>query len=107
MSGVAHTGTSMLRAAVNVTWSTAARAGSPANSTGRRWPVPASKRSTTGLASDQSRWSTSSARSADRLGVRSAGPASLLTHGSGDHGTEGNVRGRLLMSLAVLLNVGE
>src|SRR5262245_50010492 len=106
MSGVAHTGTSTLRAAmVNVTWSTAARVRSPSNSTGRRWPVPASKRSTTGLAGDQSPRLTSSARSADRSGVRSAGPASLLIQGSGDHGTAATVRGRLLMSLAVLLNV--
>src|SRR5262249_43640004 len=38
---------------------------------------------------------------------RSAGPASLLIHGPGDHRTEGGVRGRLLTSLAVLENVGE
>src|SRR4029453_4757357 len=68
-------------------------------------PVPASKRNTTGLVADQSRWSTSSASSADRSGVRSAGPVSLLAHGPGDHGTEDRVRGRSLMSLSVLANV--
>src|SRR5262245_13567673 len=102
-----RTGTSTLSGAVNVTWSKAACAGSPENSTARRWPVPASKRSTTGLNPFQPCWATSSASSADRSGVRSAGPASLLIHGPGDHRTEGRVRGRLLMSLAVLENVGE
>ena len=105
MSGVAHTGTSTLRGAVNVTWSTAACAGSFENETARRWPVPALKRSTTGLFPDQSARLTSSASSGDRSGVSSAGPFSLLFHGPGDHGTEATVGGRLLMSLSVLLNV--
>src|SRR5262249_22194557 len=69
------------------------------------WPVPASKRSTTGLAGDQPSWLTSSASSAVRSGVRSAGPVSLLAHAGGAHGTDGSVRGRLVMSLSVLLNV--
>src|SRR5262249_35883422 len=105
MSGVAHTGTSTLRGAVNVTWSTAACAGLFENETARRWPVPSWKISTTGLFPDQSVRPTSSASSGDRSGVRSVAPVSLLVHGPGDHGTEAWVGGRLLMSLAVLLNV--
>src|SRR5262249_57839647 len=104
MSGVAHTGTSAVSGAVNGTWSRAAGAGLFENETARRWPVPASKRSTTGLFPDQSAWLTSSASSGDRSGVRSAGPVSLLVQGPGSHGAEVSVRPRLLMSLAVLLN---
>jgi hypothetical protein len=105
MSGVAHTGTSTLRGAVNVTWSTAACAGSFESETARRWPVPGWKISTTGLLPDQSARPTSSVSSGDRSGVSSVGPFSLLFHGPGDHGTECTVGGRLLMSLSVLLNV--
>src|SRR5262249_54042543 len=102
---VAHTGTSTLSGAVNVTCRMAACAGLFENDTARRWPVPALKRSTTGLFPDQSGRLTSSASSGDSSGVRSVAPVSLLFQGPGDHGTEATVGGRLLMSLAVLLNV--
>ena len=107
MSGVAQTGTSTLRAAVNVTWSTAAWAGSPSNSTGSPLAGARVEAQHDGARRRPVRpGSPAPASSADRSGVRSAGPR-LVVEPTGPATTapRRTVVSRLLRSLAVLVNV--